>query len=275
MSATLSSDLEELKRTVLHSAAILRLEEGASDGHLSQYVAEVPKSDKYLLLYSLIKLGLISGKAIFFVNDIDRCVRLLACFACLVLNVPCSSSCYRLRLFLEKFSIPSAVLNAELPANSRAHCLAQFNKVCAHCPSHHLCSKAVKLEFTCDHTRLRLLQGIFDYLIATDESLGPVDADEEPVGDEAAASAPSKKKAKGKKKKLDAEFGVARGVDFQGVSTVINVDMPLTPESYTHRAGRTARAGASGPYVVVVAPSMCLRCAMSMCCTQVWHCHSW
>lgn len=76
MSATLSSDLEELKRTVLHSAAILRLEEGASDGHLSQYVAEVPKSDKYLLLYSLIKLGLISGKAIFFVNDIDRYARL-------------------------------------------------------------------------------------------------------------------------------------------------------------------------------------------------------
>lgn len=38
-------------------------------------------------------------------------------------------SCYRLKLFLEKFSIASAVLNAELPANSRAHCLTQFNKV--------------------------------------------------------------------------------------------------------------------------------------------------
>jgi ATP-dependent RNA helicase DDX56/DBP9 len=89
------------------------------------------------------------------------------------------------------------------------------------------------------------LQGIFDYLIATDESLGPVEPEPEPE-DAAAAAPPVKKKAKGKKKATDAEFGVARGVDFQGVSTVINVDMPLSQESYTHRAGRTARAGASG-----------------------------
>ena len=37
--------------------------------------------------------------------------------------------CYRLKLFLEKFSIAAAVLNSELPANSRIHCLQQFNKV--------------------------------------------------------------------------------------------------------------------------------------------------
>lgn len=118
------------------------------------------------------------------------------------------------------------------------------------------------------------MQGIFDYLIATDESLGPVDADEELVEDEAAA-APSKKKAKGKKKKLDAEFGVARGVDFQGVSTVINVDMPLTPESYTHRAGRTARAGASGPCGANMYAGLMLACIKLVCCTQAWHFRSW
>lgn len=72
MSATLSSDLEELKRTVLHKAAILKLEEGSSDGLLTQFVVDVAKRDKNLLLYALIKLGLISGKAIFFVNDVDR-----------------------------------------------------------------------------------------------------------------------------------------------------------------------------------------------------------
>ena len=38
----------------------------------------------------------------------------------------------------------------------------------------------------------------------------------------------------------------ARGLDFSGVSHVINYDLPETPETYIHRIGRTARAGASG-----------------------------
>ena len=72
MSATLSSDLEELKRTVLHTPAVLKLEEGSSDGHLAQFFVNVEtRFDKYLMLYALIKLNLISGKAIFFVNDVE------------------------------------------------------------------------------------------------------------------------------------------------------------------------------------------------------------
>ncbi|WP_370677964.1 DEAD/DEAH box helicase [Pleomorphomonas sp. PLEO] len=38
----------------------------------------------------------------------------------------------------------------------------------------------------------------------------------------------------------------ARGIDVTGVSHVINYDLPNIPESYVHRIGRTARAGASG-----------------------------
>jgi ATP-dependent RNA helicase RhlE len=38
----------------------------------------------------------------------------------------------------------------------------------------------------------------------------------------------------------------ARGLDFSGVSHVINYDLPDAPETYVHRIGRTARAGASG-----------------------------
>ncbi len=38
----------------------------------------------------------------------------------------------------------------------------------------------------------------------------------------------------------------ARGIDVDGVSHVINYDLPNVPESYVHRIGRTARAGASG-----------------------------
>ena len=38
----------------------------------------------------------------------------------------------------------------------------------------------------------------------------------------------------------------ARGIDIDQVSHVINFDLPNVPESYVHRIGRTARAGASG-----------------------------
>ena len=38
----------------------------------------------------------------------------------------------------------------------------------------------------------------------------------------------------------------ARGIDIQGISHVINFELPHEPESYVHRIGRTARAGSSG-----------------------------
>jgi ATP-dependent RNA helicase RhlE len=38
----------------------------------------------------------------------------------------------------------------------------------------------------------------------------------------------------------------ARGIDVDGISHVINYDLPNIPESYVHRIGRTARAGAGG-----------------------------
>jgi ATP-dependent RNA helicase RhlE len=38
----------------------------------------------------------------------------------------------------------------------------------------------------------------------------------------------------------------ARGIDVEGVSHIINYELPNEPESYVHRIGRTARAGAAG-----------------------------
>ena len=38
----------------------------------------------------------------------------------------------------------------------------------------------------------------------------------------------------------------ARGIDIDGITHVINFDLPNVPESYVHRIGRTARAGAEG-----------------------------
>jgi ATP-dependent RNA helicase RhlE len=44
----------------------------------------------------------------------------------------------------------------------------------------------------------------------------------------------------------------ARGIDVDGISHVVNLDLPHVPETYVHRIGRTARAGAQG-----VAISLC------------------
>jgi ATP-dependent RNA helicase RhlE len=50
----------------------------------------------------------------------------------------------------------------------------------------------------------------------------------------------------GKVRVLVATDIAARGIDVDGVSHVINFELPNVPESYVHRIGRTARAGADG-----------------------------
>jgi ATP-dependent RNA helicase RhlE len=50
----------------------------------------------------------------------------------------------------------------------------------------------------------------------------------------------------GKVRVLVATDIAARGIDVDGISHVINFELPNEPESYVHRIGRTARAGASG-----------------------------
>ncbi|XP_071946854.1 probable ATP-dependent RNA helicase DDX56 [Antedon mediterranea] len=109
MSATLSEEVVELKKLVLHNPVILKLEDSdlADSGQLSQYHVKCAQDDKFLLIFSLLKLKLIRGKTIIFVNTIDRCIRL--------------------KLFLEQFQIRSCVLNSELPVNSRCHIVNQFN----------------------------------------------------------------------------------------------------------------------------------------------------
>ncbi len=59
----------------------------------------------------------------------------------------------------------------------------------------------------------------------------------------------------GKVRVLVATDIVARGIDVEGISHVINYELPEDAENYIHRIGRTARAGAAGV-------------AMSLCCVQ-------
>ena len=46
----------------------------------------------------------------------------------------------------------------------------------------------------------------------------------------------------------------ARGIDVDAVSHVVNYDLPHVPESYVHRIGRTARAGADGSAIAFCTP---------------------
>jgi ATP-dependent RNA helicase DDX56/DBP9 len=136
----------------------------------------------------------------------------------------------------------SCILNSELPVNSRIHVVEEFNK------------------------------SVYDIIIASDEHevLGDEeepkvqDGDEEPSertekkpnskGAEAEQSQqPSKKKRKITKR--DKDYGVSRGIDFKNVACVLNFDLPTSSKSYTHRIGRTARAGQTGMALSFVVPA--------------------
>jgi ATP-dependent RNA helicase RhlE len=60
---------------------------------------------------------------------------------------------------------------------------------------------------------------------------------------------------KGRVRVLVATDIAARGIDVDGITHVINYDLPHEPETYVHRIGRTARAGADGD-------------AISFCCAE-------
>lgn len=142
MSATLSQEVQELKKLVLQNPVTLKLDDShlPKEDRLMQYLIKCEAEDKFLLIFTLLKLKLVQGKTLIFVNGIDRC--------------------YRLKLFLEQFSIKSCVLNSELPHNSRCHIVEEFNK------------------------------GIYDYIIATDENI-ELSASQ--------TNASTRKKAKGEK----------------------------------------------------------------------------
>lgn len=60
--------------------------------------------------------------------------------------------------------------------------------------------------------------------------------------------------AQGKDKVLISTDISARGLDIPHVAVVVNYDMPLTPEVYVHRIGRTGRAKAKGESISFCAP---------------------
>lgn len=60
--------------------------------------------------------------------------------------------------------------------------------------------------------------------------------------------------AQGKVRVLVATDVAQRGLDIDGISHVINYDVPQQPDDYVHRIGRTGRAGASGTAITFLTP---------------------
>jgi ATP-dependent RNA helicase RhlE len=59
---------------------------------------------------------------------------------------------------------------------------------------------------------------------------------------------------KGRYKVLVATDVAARGIDVEGITHVVNFDVPGTSDDYIHRIGRTARASATGDAITFVSP---------------------
>jgi ATP-dependent RNA helicase DDX56/DBP9 len=215
MSATLTAEVDTLKGLLCREPVILKLEDKEENGQdLVQFVVKCGEDDKFLLIYVILKLQLIKGKIIIFVADVDRS--------------------YHVKLYLEQFGIKSCVLNSELPVNSRLHAVQEFNK------------------------------GVYDIIIAADdqELIGGItskkgkaresnDQEQAYATDEESESEVQEKSTPTNKEK---DYGVSRGIDFQNVTCVLNFDLPPSAKAYTHRIGRTARAGRSGTALSFIVP---------------------
>ncbi|CAD6929170.1 unnamed protein product [Tilletia controversa] len=307
MSATMTKDVSILKGLVMRKPVVLNLpdnqparEGGAAVANpLSQFYVYLSEVDKFLLLYVILKLRLIRGKAIIFVNDTERC--------------------YRVKLFLEQFGLRACALNRELPINSRYHIVQEFNKgvydyiIATDEPQRQFEQseeaadaeerkegeeevededaeeeeeQPAKDDDAAGKKRKRSEKEDADQQskkktkaskedadkdedeVGTDENIwesGDDDDDEEEAEAEADTSKSTKKQKQKQKKKNKRnakgnangnsnEYGVSRGIDFINVACVINFDLPTSHTAYTHRIGRTARAGKTGTALSFVVP---------------------
>ena len=228
MSATFTDELLALEKLILHNAVVLKLGDECAGTALLQHYVRVPPEDKPLLLYALLKLGIIRGKTVFFVNSVDRC--------------------YRVKLLLEQFCVQSAVLNAELPQMSRDHIIDQFNRG--------IIEYLIATDDIGSHqdTTGDVSRGMSEYGASTTTNGGKCASSHR-----ANTRQPPVLSPQSAPNMVGADFGVQRGVDFKNVDTVVNYDFPQSVEAYMHRIGRTARGGAGGAALSIVTPRSDLR----------------
>ncbi|KAL8989954.1 MAG: hypothetical protein Q9177_001277 [Variospora cf. flavescens] len=240
VSATLTTEVDTIKNLYCRDPVILDVDDHVeSKDDISQYVVKCAEDEKFLLAFVIFKLKLIKGKSLVFVADIDRC--------------------YRLKLFLEQFGVKCCVLNSGLPLNSRVHVVDEFNKnvydiIIASDESEVLGGE--EQSGIADNNPPRSSQ--HQHEDASDAS-GEVSTMAKQVGTHlnvsvvtGDGSAKQKKRTVAKSSK---DYGISRGIDFKNIACVLNFDLPTTSKSYTHRTGRTARAGRTGMALSFVVPA--------------------
>ena len=134
LSATLNDDVNSLKKKLLHNCVTIKLkEENTSNTYfhylnfftdLNEFYIDVSEQDKPLLLYSLLRLHIIKGKVIIFVNSLELYILFIYLFIHSFIHRG-----YYLYIFLSRFSMKAVVLNNELPMLSRNNIIYQFNRV--------------------------------------------------------------------------------------------------------------------------------------------------
>ena len=158
------------------------------------------------------------------------------------------------------------MLNSELPVNSRIHVVEEFNKniydIIIASDEHEVLGEGEDGRSRRWDVQDRDLDqpeasesANSRPNVPNDMSRPPPDDNEgdgEDAGEERAVE-PLRRKRKGARK--DREYGISRGIDFKNVACVLNFDLPTTSKSYTHRIGRTARAGKSGMALSFVVPA--------------------
>ncbi|KAI1484236.1 DEAD-domain-containing protein [Daldinia eschscholtzii] len=221
MSATLTPEVDTLKGLFCRNPTVLDLVEPDEDGGgVSQFVVKCGEDEKFLLIYCMVKLELIKGKAIIFVSDVDRC--------------------YRLKLFFEQFGIRSCLLNSELPVNCRIHAVEEFNR------------GVYNIIIASDENEV--VGEEKDQLESPGEEASSKNTTNEATESSEQNQAVVLSSKKRKSSRRDKNYGISRGIDFKNVAVVINFDLPLSSRSYLHRIGRTARAGQTGMALSFVVP---------------------
>ncbi|KJX94099.1 atp-dependent rna helicase dbp9 like protein [Zymoseptoria brevis] len=249
MSATLRAEVDTLTELFFgkeegSGPTILDLskEEAVEKATLAQFTVRTAEDEKFLLIYAIFKLQLITGKVIVFVADIDRC--------------------YRVKLFLEQFGIRSCVLNSELPVNSRLHVVEEFNRgvydIIIAADEGEVIGNEESKGRRKKNNRKEAQQEDADFEDADEQpavDVPPPFEDDEVEADSTSATVTTRPAKKQRRSQTDREYGVSRGIDFRGVTCVLNFDLPPTAKSYTHRIGRTARAGRTGMALSFHVPS--------------------
>eukprot|EP00792_Barthelona_sp_PAP020_P005260 TRINITY_DN2572_c0_g1_i1.p1 TRINITY_DN2572_c0_g1~~TRINITY_DN2572_c0_g1_i1.p1 ORF type:complete len:589 (+),score=164.85 TRINITY_DN2572_c0_g1_i1:39-1805(+) len=107
-SATLTDEVQILKKKLIKKKPISIKMKSEQKKKIEYFSIDIAQDvDKFLALYSMLKLQLITGKSLIFVEDGNRA--------------------YKLKLFLDRFSIKSCVLSPDLPLESRLNILESFN----------------------------------------------------------------------------------------------------------------------------------------------------